>query len=290
MMRATIARLRRSASVTAGIVILAIVVLSAALAPWIAKGDPEAIAVTRRLQPPGRDSWLGTDHIGRDVWTRILHGGRISLFVGVATAAAATVVGLILGLIGGYARRGGIVMRLVDGMMAFPGTILALALVAVLGPHLINTILALAIVYIPRVARVEHASVVQIKRREYVQAAEGLGATEWRVLGRHILPNTFGPLLVQSTFTFANAVLAEAGLSFLGVGIPPAIPSWGNLIAGGRDFMLVAPVITVAPGIAIFLLVLGLNLLGDGLRDVFDPRLRGRRGAATGRRGAEALA
>jgi peptide/nickel transport system permease protein len=290
VIRAARARLSRSASVVTGAAILAAILTVAVAAPWISRGDPEAIAVTRRLQPPSASAWLGTDHIGRDVLTRIVHGGRISLLVGAGTASAATAAGIVLGLIGGYAPRGELVMRVVDGLMAFPGTILALALVAVLGPQLLNTIAALAIVYTPRVARVEHASVVQIRRREYVQAAEGLGATGWRILGRHILPNTFGPLLVQSTFTFANAVIAEAGLSFLGVGIPPAIPSWGNLIAGGRDFMLVAPVITVAPGVAIFLLVLGLNLLGDGLRDVFDPRLRGRRGAATVRRGAEALA
>ncbi|MBI4280462.1 MAG: ABC transporter permease, partial [Armatimonadetes bacterium] len=189
-------------------------------------------------------------------------------------------------------RVGGAVMRAVDGLMAFPGTILALALVAVLGPQLVNTIIALAVVYTPRVARVEHAAVVQIRNREYVQAAVGVGARDGYIIARHVLPNTLGPVLVQSTFTFSYAVIAEAGLSFLGVGIPPDIPSWGNLIAGGRDFMLVAPFITVAPGVAIFLVVLALNLMGDGLRDLLDPRFRGRglRAAGAAKNGAGGVA
>ncbi len=278
-MIASLSRIRRSASIMVGAAILVLVVLGAGLAPVLAPADPREINVNRRLQHPNRAAPLGTDHLGRDVLSRILFGGRISLFVGGTTAVIATVVGVGLGLVGGYgARAGDVVMRVVDGLMAFPGTILALALVAVLGPQIANTIIALAVVYTPRVARVEHAAVLQIRTREYVQAAVGLGARGRYVLIRHILPNTLGPVLVQSTFTFSYAVIAEAGLSFLGVGIPPDVPSWGNIIAAGRDFMLVAPFITLSPGIAILLVVLGLNLMGDGLRDLLDPRFRGRGG------------
>jgi peptide/nickel transport system permease protein len=231
--------------------------------------------VSHRLARPTLRAPLGTDNLGRDVLSRILYGGRISLFVGAATATIATVAGVSLGLSGGFIPRvGEVIMRVIDGLMAFPGIILALAFVAVLGPRLGNTILALTIVYTPRVARVEHAAVLQVRGREYVQAAVGLGARTNRIIRRHILPNTLGPILVQSTFTFAYAVIAEAGLSFLGVGVPPSVPTWGNLIATGRDFMLVAPLITIAPGVAIFLVVVALNLMGDGLRDLLDPRLR----------------
>jgi peptide/nickel transport system permease protein len=255
-----------------------VIVLSAVLAPWLAVRDPQEIDVARRLAPMGWAAPLGTDHLGRDLLSRVLYGGRFSLLVGFATALIATAAGVAFGLVGGYVpRAGGVIMRVVDGLMAFPGTILALAFVAVLGPHIVNTIVALAVVYTPRVARIEHAAVLQTRSREYVQAAVALGATGGRVIRYHILPNTFGPILVQSTFTFAYAVIAEAGLSFLGVGVPPEVPTWGNLIAAGRDFMLVAPVLTVAPGVAILLVVLALNLVGDGLRDVLDPRFLGQR-------------
>jgi peptide/nickel transport system permease protein len=254
---------------------LLIVVGSACAAPWLAPRNPDVMNVAHRLAPPSWQAPLGTDNLGRDVLSRILYGGQISLVVGAVTAAVATVAGVSLGLAGGYIPRvGEVIMRVVDGLMAFPSIILALAFVAVLGPRLGNTILALAIVYTPRVARVEHAAVLQIRTKEYVHAAVGLGARPSRIVGRHILPNTIGPILVQSTFTFAYAVLAEAGLSFLGVGVPPSVPTWGNLIAGGRDFMLVAPLITIAPGVGIFVVVMALNLVGDGLRDLLDPRLR----------------
>jgi peptide/nickel transport system permease protein len=254
---------------------LLVVLCSACLAPWLAPRNPEAMDVTHRLARPSLQAPLGTDNLGRDVLSRILYGGQISLVVGAATAAIATVAGIVLGLAGGFVPRlGEMIMRVVDGLMAFPSIILALAFVAVLGPRLGNTILALAIVYTPRVARVEHAAVLQIRTREYVHAAVGLGARTSRIVARHIFPNTIGPILVQSTFTFAYAVLAEAGLSFLGVGVPPSVPTWGNLIASGRDFILVAPLITIAPGVGIFMVVMALNLVGDGLRDLLDPRLR----------------
>jgi peptide/nickel transport system permease protein len=282
-MMAILSRIRKSLSITVGGTLLLLVLLVAVFASSISGADPDEIDVTRRLAPPGPGLLLGADHLGRDLFSRMLHGTRISLLVGSATALVATVAGVILGLVGGYsARIGNPVMRVVDGLMAFPGTILALALMAVLGPRLVNIVLALTIVYTPRVARVEHAAVLQTRRKEFVQAAVSLGGGDAYVLARHVFPNTLPPVLIQGTFIFAYAIIAEAGLSFLGVGIPPSIPSWGNLIAGGRDFLLVAPRISIVPGVAIFIVVLALNLVGDGLRDLLDPRLRGQGPGAGG--------
>lgn len=258
-----------------GSVLISLIAVAALTAPILSPFAPEKLNVLKRLTPPSSGFLLGTDHLGRDLLSRVLHGARISLLVGGVTALVAGVVGILLGLIGGYTRRlGSIVMRVVDGLMAFPGTLLALAMMAVLGARVSNIIIALSIIYAPRIARVEHATVLQVKTNEYVIAAVALGGSTWRVMLRHILPNTIGPILVQTTFIFAYAVIAEAGLSFIGVGAPADVPSWGNILSDGRKFMLVAPWITIIPGLAIFFMVLGLNLIGDGLRDVFDPKLK----------------
>ena len=253
--------------------ILAMVIAIAILAPVLAPADPQAINVRNRLAPPSAESILGTDHLGRDVLSRILHGARVSMIVGITVTIGATIGGVFIGLLGGYGHEivRSITMRVVDGMMAFPGILLALALVAVLGPSLTNVMIALSVVYMPRMGRIVQAAVLQIKVRDYVEAAVALGGTQPQIVLRHILPGTLASILVQGTFAFAHAVISEAGLSFLGVGAPPDIPTWGNVLSTGRNYMLVAPWITIFPGLAIFVVVISLNILGDGLRDLSDP-------------------
>lgn len=256
--------------------VFATFVLLAVTAPVAARYAPLAVSMSERLMPPGAAHWLGTDHLGRDVWSRLLYGARLSLFVGIIVATASSVFGIAIGLVGGYNRRyGNLAMRAIDGLLAFPGIILALSLIAVLGSRLSNVIIALSVVYTPRVARVMHGVVLELKDKEYVTAAEAMGSTPARIVLQHILINAMGPIIVQGSFNFASAIITEAGLSFLGVGLPPGTPSWGSILSEGRNYMLRAPWITLSAGSAIFLAVMALNLLGDGLRDVLDPRLRG---------------
>ncbi|MDR7510781.1 MAG: ABC transporter permease [Armatimonadota bacterium] len=271
--------LRRSRSTMIGGAIVLAVALVAALAPVVSPRDPQAIQVADRLRPPGGAYPLGTDNLGRDIASRVIYGARISLVVGVLVVATSAAAGIVLGLASGYSHRADrVVMRVMDGLMAFPSILLAIALMAALGARLSNVIIALAIVYTPRVARVVRGATLVLRELDYVQAAQALGARESRILFQHVLPNCMAPVIVQETFIFADSVLAEAALSFLGVGLPPYIPSWGTIITTGRMFMHTAPWITIAPGVAILVTVLGLNLLGDGLRDLADPRLRGRQG------------
>jgi peptide/nickel transport system permease protein len=255
---------------------MAAVIIASLLAPVVSPYDPEEIAVLERLSPPSPSHLFGTDNLGRDVFARVVFGARVSLTVGALVMTTASAAGVLVGLVSGYVDRlDGILMRVMDGLMAFPGILLAIALMAVLGAQLFNVITALAIAYTPRVARVVRATTLVVREFDYVQAAHALGASDARILIRHVLPNCLAPLIVQGTFIFAESVLAEAALSFLGVGLPPYVPSWGTIISAGRVFMETAPWMTVAPGMAILFTVLGLNLLGDGLRDLTDPRLRG---------------
>ena len=257
-----------------GLAVLLALLLAGLLAPFLTPYGPATIAIRERLLPPGSEHLLGTDHLGRDIATRMLFGARLSVAVGTLVVIFSSAVGIVMGLLGGYNRRfGDLMMRMIDGIMAFPGLVFALALIAALGSSFFNVVLALSFVYVPRIARVVHASVLSLRNEEYVVAAEALGGREARVLLRHILPNTLGPVVVQSTFIFAYAVIAEASLSFLGVGLPPGTASWGVILSEGRNYMLGAPWITLFPGIAIFVLVLGLNLLGDTLRDILDPKV-----------------
>ena len=257
-----------------GLAVLLALLLAGLLAPFLTPYGPATIAIRERLLPPGSEHLLGTDHLGRDIATRMLFGARLSVAVGTLVVILSSAVGIVMGLLGGYNRRfGDLMMRMIDGIMAFPGLVFALALIAALGSSFFNVVLALSFVYVPRIARVVHASVLSLRNEEYVVAAEALGGREARVLLRHILPNTLGPVVVQSTFIFAYAVIAEASLSFLGVGLPPGTASWGVILSEGRNYMLGAPWITLFPGIAIFVLVLGLNLLGDTLRDILDPKV-----------------
>ncbi|HEV8675895.1 MAG TPA: ABC transporter permease [Methylomirabilota bacterium] len=264
-----------------GAVLVAVVVVVAALAPVLAPWDPLALDVKSRLQGPAPDHWFGTDDVGRDVLSRVLYGARISVIVGGLVVVLSVAAGLGVGLAAGYYRRlDGVLMRVMDGLMAFPAIILAIALMASLGPSLRNVVLALGIVYTPRIARIVRGSVLVVRELPYVEAAHALGASDIGIIGRHVLPNCLSPVIVQSTFIFALAVLGEAALSFLGVGVPPFVPSWGNILAEGRLYIQQAPWLTLFPGTGIMATILGLNLFGDGLRDLLDPKLRGLSGGA----------
>jgi peptide/nickel transport system permease protein len=271
--------LRRQIAV-AGAVLVAVNVLVALAAPHIGWVDPELLDVKARLAAPSAVHWFGTDDVGRDVWSRVIHGTRLSMLVGSSVVLFSVVGGLFFGLLGGYYRAlDNVLMRIMDGLMAFPGIVLAIALMASLGPSVLNVVIALGVVYVPRVARIVRGSVLVIRETPYVEAARALGAPDVTVLRRHVLPNCLSPVIVQVTFIFAAAVLGEAALSFLGVGVPPQIPSWGNVLAEGRLYLQQAPWLTLFPGVAIMACILGLNLFGDGLRDLLDPKLRGVRGA-----------
>ncbi len=268
--------LRRRKLGMAGVFVLLVITAAALAAPVLATFPPKKLAVPDRLSAPSRAHFFGTDHLGRDVFSRILYGGRTSLWVGGLVALASALFGLMLGLTSGYfPRLDAVLMRIMDGMMAFPAILLALAIVAATGPSATNVVIALTLVYTPRIARVARAAVLTVRHLEYVQAIEALGGRAGRILVRHIFPNTLAPVLVQVSITFAYAILAEAGLSFLGVGPSPLEPTWGNILAEGRQYLQNAPWITLFPGLAISLTVLGINLLGDALRDALDPRLRG---------------
>lgn len=263
----------RPTSMVGLMVLMAVVVLSV-LAPWVSPYEPGQLVIRDRLQEPGLAHLMGTDDLGRDVLTRVLYSGRTSLSVAFAVVTLAALVGITLGLLGGFFRRlDAPVSRLVDAMMAFPDILLAIALVAALGPSAANIVIALGIVYAPRLARVVRASTLVIRELPYVEAARALGVPVPVILVRHVLRNVASPLLVQATFIFASAILAEAGLSFLGVGISPEIPTWGTMISAGRQHLEQAPWIMWFPGGAIIVTVLSLQLLGDGLRDFLDPRL-----------------
>ncbi len=250
-------------------------VLLAIFADLLATHNPERTRVRDAFKPPSVEHVLGADHLGRDVYSRVVYGSRISIAIGVATVVLTGVIGAAFGLISGYFRNlDDPLMRVMDALMAFPAIMLAVAVTAALGPSATNVVIALAAVYVPRTARIVRASVLVVREMDYVQAAKALGAGHTRIILRHILPNSLGPLVVQLTFVFAYAVLSEAALSFLGMGPPPPTPTWGNIISDGRDYLREAPWICLYPGLAISITVLGLNLLGDGLRDILDPRMK----------------
>lgn len=265
----------------AGLIALVIASIIALAAPLLAPHDPVEINAVDRLAPIGDDTYpLGTDRLGRDVLSRLVFGARISLGVGLATVLLSNLVGITIGVVSGYYRRlDNVLMRVMDAFMAFPGILLALGIMAVLGPSIGNIVIALSIVYTPRVARVVRSSVLSIREMDYVEAARALGGKDFRLISRHILPNCIAPIVVQGTFIFAYAVISEASLSFLGVGASPEVPSWGNMLAEARQFLRAAPMLAILPGIAIMITVLALNMLGDGLRDILDPYLRDSRGA-----------
>jgi peptide/nickel transport system permease protein len=257
-----------------GVILVGIVLLLAVLASIIAPYDPLKGAFRSRMAAPSLQHWMGTDQFGRDILSRVLFGARISLEIGLVVTLFTGTAGVVIGALAGYFRRlDAPIMRLMDAFMAFPSIILAIAVSSVLGASVLNVIIALAIAATPHTARIVRASVMVVREMEYVEAARALGAGHARILLRHVLANAMAPLVVRMTYVFAVAILNEAVLSFIGVGPPPPAPTFGAIIANGRDFIIAAPWITVAPGFAILVSVLGLNLLGDGLRDVLDPRM-----------------
>ena len=259
-----------------GFVITFLVVLVAFFAPLLSPYDPLAQNIDHRIAPPGAEHWLGADGFGRDLLSRIIWGTRLSMKVGFVVVIFTTVAGAAIGLVAGYYPKldNWIIMRIMDALMAFPAIILALAIMAILQPNWFNAVIALSVVYTPRTARIVRGSVLSLKETDFCEAARALGARTPRLF-KHIMMNSWAPLMVQMTFIFAYAIIAEASLSFVGAGTPPPEPSWGNILAEGREFMRVAYWITIFPGVAIAVAVLGLNLAGDGLRDILDPRLRG---------------
>jgi peptide/nickel transport system permease protein len=251
-------------------------ILLAALAPWLAPYDPVAADFGDVLSSPSPRHLFGTDDIGRDILSRVIHGSRISLEAGLFTVVVALVVGLPLGLAAGFfgGRVDNVIMRGIEVILSFPTLVLALGITAILGPKLIHALFAIGVVFVPHFARLIRAQVLSVKENDYVTAATALGARDVRVVARHILPNCLAPLFVQSTYSVSFAILTEAALSFLGLGTQPPTPSWGIMLASGRGYLEQAPWLGAFPGAAIFLTVLGFNLLGDGLRDALDPRLK----------------
>lgn len=271
--RAVLRFVRRNPTIVVGGLMLSALVVLAVLAPWITT-DPFRQTPVNRLRPPSEKFWFGTDRYGRDVLARTLHGARVSLIVGLSVAAIASAIGLALGLLCGYFKRiDGIVMRVMDGLMAIPSILLAIALITLSRPGLGIVITAIVIPEVPRIVRVVRAVVLAIKSQPYIESAIAGGTRTAKLLVRHILPNTMAPLIVQATYVCASAMLIEASLSFLGAGVPPEIPSWGNIIAQSRDFFQIAPWAILIPGGFLALTVLAVNMLGDGLRDRLDPRL-----------------
>ena len=260
------------------VVALALIAMFAAcalFAPLLAPYDPLLQELGTRLQPPSPQHWLGTDSLGRDIASRILYGARISLIVGVVVVASAGVVGTAIGLVAGYA--GGLVddalMRLTEVFLAFPALILAMAIAGALGPSLTNAIIAIAAVTWAVYARLVRGQILSLRRREFVEAARAMGASRTRIVLRHLLPNALAPLMVQASFDLGSSIIAAAGLSFIGFGAQPPTPEWGVMISEGRNYISTQPWLSLFPGLAILLAVGSINLLGDGLRDAFDPRL-----------------
>ncbi|MCG3088234.1 ABC transporter permease [Sporosarcina cyprini] len=265
-------RIMRNRGIVIGGSTMIFLSLFALFGPLIVSYDPYEMIVTDRLKAPGGDYLLGTDNFGRDLLTRMAYGARVSLSVGLSVALLSCLLGMIIGLLASYFRSlDNILMRICDGLMAIPGVLLAIALVAALGPKKENVIIALTIVFIPNVARVVRSAAIVVREETYIEAIRAQGAKTWRIIVLHIAPNTVAPLVVQASFIFADAIITEAALSFLGAGIPAPDPSWGNILHDGKVVIFTAWWMTVFPGILIVLSVLGLNLLGDGIRDYIDP-------------------
>ncbi len=265
---------RRHPTASVGAIVLAVMVLTALLAPWLGTVDPQTLSPIQRLKSPSVEHWFGTDMLGRDVYSRVIYGSRISLAVGIAVAAFSIAVGLAIGLVTGFIRwLDAIVMRVMDGLMSIPSVLLAIALMALTKASLGNVILAITLAEVPRVVRLVRGLVLSLREQPYVEAATAAGTKLPLILLRHILPNTVAPLLVQGTYICASAMILEAILSFIGAGTPPNIPSWGNVMAEARSLFQIAGYLILFPGLFLSLTVLAVNLLGDGMRDALDPRL-----------------
>lgn len=269
-------KLSKNRAAVAGLFIVIIFILMALLAPVIAPYDPLKLVPADKLQGPSAEHWLGTDDKGRDILSRIMYGARISLTVGILSTLLGASVGIVLGLISGYYGRwvDSLIMRTCDVLLAFPGILLALAIVAVLGTSTTNVIIAVAFFAIPTFARIVRGSILSVKKLEYIDAIRALGASDFRIISLHILPNILSPIIVQATLYIASAIITASALSFLGMGTQPPTPEWGTILSDGRSYIRQAPHITLFPGIVIFLVVMGFNLFGDGLRDALDPKTK----------------
>jgi peptide/nickel transport system permease protein len=266
--------LRRYPMVVLGALVFAVVLLITLAAPWLASQDPQEIDPIARLRPPSAEHLLGTDALGRDVWSRTIYGGRISLMVGLVVGLLASALGLTIGLVSGYSRvADAVVMRVMDGLMSIPAILLAIALMSVTRASIFTVIIAITVVEIPRVVRLVRSVVLTLREQTYVEAAVIAGTRPARIVFKHILPNTLAPLIVQTTYICAAAMLVESILSFLGAGTPPEVPSWGNIMAEGRTFFQIAPWLILSPGLLLGATVLAVNLVGDGLRGALDPRI-----------------
>jgi peptide/nickel transport system permease protein len=269
-------RLIRNKLAVLGALLLLFLITVALLAPWVATHNPLKINIKERLQPPSQAHFFGTDGYGRDLFSRVVYGAAIALRVGFLSIVVAMSAGIILGLISGYYRGwiDAIIMRIMDAILSFPIILLAIGIMAVLGAGFANLMIALGLVYTPRFARLVRSSVLSIREKEYIEAARVTGCSDFTILFVHILPNCWAPVIIQATISFGYAILWEAALSFLGLGAPPPSPSWGSLLADGKEVLTRAPWMTYFPGLAIAMVVLALNLFGDGLRDVLDPRIK----------------
>lgn len=269
--------LKRNRFATAAAIVIVLLVLMAIFAPWIAPNDPKFIDPGIRLQGPGPEHRFGTDDFGRDVLSRVIYGARVSLLIGAGVTLFSAIIGAVLGLVSGYYPRTDTpIMRLMDGMMAFPSILLAIAIMASLGPSTRNVFIALTVVYVPTIARLVRGSTLVIKQQPYVESARCIGMQDHSILAKYIFPNSLSPLIVQCTFVIAFAIISEASLSFLGAGVPPDQPSWGNMLRDGQKLIQRAWWMAVFPGIFLVITVLAFNILGDGLRDALDPRAKER--------------
>lgn len=262
-------------AMTGGILIIFLLIVSV-VGPWLTSNDPNSTDVSSRLQGPSGEFWFGTDHHGRDIFTRIIHGMSITFYIGFISVGIGMIGGVFLGLISGYygKRIDTVIMRCVDVLLAFPGILLALAIVSVLGASIPNVIIAISIFSIPVFARIVRASTLSVRKLEYIDAVKALGATDSRIIFKHVLPNIMSPIIVQATLRIATAILTASALSFLGLGAQPPTPEWGAMLSAGRNYMWEHPHIALFPGLAIVLVVLAFNLFGDGLRDALDPKLK----------------
>lgn len=273
-MKKLLSTLRHHPTVAIGGVILLLLICIAIFAPWLGTQDPTAIAPIYRTRPPSAQFWFGTDMLGRDVYSRVLYGTRVSLTVGFSVAILSTIIGVLIGVVAGFVRwLDVLIMRIMDGFMSIPNILLAIALIALWRDSMQTVIAAITIVEVPRVVRLVRGLVLSLREQPYVEAAITAGASQWRIMYRHIFPNTVAPLIVQATYILGVAILAEASLSFIGAGVPPSTPSWGNIMAEGRALWQIRPHLIAFPALFLSITILSVNMLGDGLRDVLDPRM-----------------
>ncbi|AUL46560.1 peptide ABC transporter permease [Bordetella trematum] len=273
-MRQVLEFVKRHPTAGVGGLLIVLLFLMAVFAPWLGTVDPTALSPIHRTRPPSEQFWFGTDLLGRDVYSRVIYGARVSLIVGFSVAALSTVIGVLIGLAAGFVRWvDAIVMRIMDGFMSIPTILLAIALIALSRASLENVIIAITVAEVPRVVRLVRGLVLSLREQPYVEAAVAAGASRLRIVLRHIFPNTLAALMVQATYICGVAILAEASLSFIGAGVPPSLPSWGNIMAEGRALWQIKPYLIAFPALFLSVTILAINMLGDGLRDAVDPRM-----------------